>query len=406
MISSLEKNVGQNSESILSNAADQGLSCNYAVRGATVAKPWFIRRNKKLANRISVENLREHSPRIVLERQHSGSKTVERQLAVQFLSYDRSRAVCMNAGPWQCGEVDQPITVFVVGIATEDGVFFSGLNRRFLLGHMYPDTAQSAATEMSNICICTESTCANPTISPDSASNFIERLRLESDVDSSGVCTSNRLCSTQLFGSSDSSDDEGAYLSSNASTPPMSDAAEDEIFRGRTGPGKWHCYTAVFDGKNSTIRVDGLSEARLGSMQQSCGNGSLDGLTIGSDHRFHLSLCFGDGSEGEGEGAISELAIFKGRLPIEDILSVECYLMNKHGIRKADEKVWTEDEMRRRIHALILQPPPWPKEGAPIPLRLAAQHPSVAWFKVNPVTGNQIAVKRIGCRSTAQSSDW
>jgi hypothetical protein len=49
----------------------------------------------------------------------------QRQLAVQFLSYDRSRAVCMNTGTWKCGEdVDQPITVFLVGTATEDGVFF------------------------------------------------------------------------------------------------------------------------------------------------------------------------------------------------------------------------------------------------------------------------------------------
>jgi hypothetical protein len=32
----------------------------------------------------------------------------------------------MNTGKWKCGEVDQPITVFLVGIAAEDGVFFLG----------------------------------------------------------------------------------------------------------------------------------------------------------------------------------------------------------------------------------------------------------------------------------------
>lgn len=398
--------MGQKSKSFHSDTAYTAIDCSYAVRGATVARPWIVRRSRKLANRISIDNLREYSPRIVeLERQHSDSATAQRQLAVQFLSYDQSRAVCMNTGIWKCGEVDQPVTIFLVGIATEDGVFFSGLNRRFLLGHTYPDTAQCIDTERSNVCISTESSVPTSTTNTGSASKFIESLRLDSDLDSRGVCAPETLCTSQFFGS-DSSDDEGEYLSSNASTPPMSDAAEDEIFRGRTGPGKWHCYTAIFDGKDSIIRVDGFSESPSESNQQSCGNGSLDGLTIGSDHRFHLSLCFGDGSEGEGEGAISELAIFKGRLPIDDIITIESYLMNKHGISMADEIICAEEELRRKIHALITQPPPWPKEGAQTPLRLAAQHPSVAWVKVNPVTGNQIAVKRIGCKSTALSSDW
>lgn len=396
---------GMNSSNEDANTLDQTVDCNYAVRGAAVAKPRHSgRRPRKSTNGMSIEIPHENCPRVVLERQHSATKALERHLAVQFLSHDRSRAVCMNTGPWKCGEVDQPVTAFLVGIATEDGVFFSGLSRRFSLGHLYPDIARNGEIESSNICISTETMCIPPT-SPNSASQYVERLRLASDLDNSaGVCASDGICSTQLF-CSDSSD-EGAYLSSNASTSPMSDAVEDEIFRGRTGPGMWHCYTAVFDGKNSMIRVDGLSESLGGSRQHSCGNGVLDGLTIGSDHKFHLSLCFGDGSDGEGEGAISELAIFKGRLPIEDILSIEKHLMNKHGISKASEKSWAEDEMRRKVHALITQPSPWTDGGPPIPLRFAAQHPLVAWFKTNSVTGNQIAIKRIGCRSTAQSSDW
>jgi hypothetical protein len=127
MISSVEKKIGQSSKSFNSDtSAYPGLDCSYAVRGAAVAQPWIVRRSRKLANRISIENLREYSPRIVLERQHSDSEPAQRQLAVQFLSYDRSRAVCMNTGKWKCGEVDQPITVFLVGIAAEDGVFFLG----------------------------------------------------------------------------------------------------------------------------------------------------------------------------------------------------------------------------------------------------------------------------------------
>ena len=33
----------------------------------------------------------------------------------------------------------------------------------------------------------------------------------------------------------------------------------------------------------------------------------LDGLTIGSDHVFDMSLCFGEGSDGEGVGSIAEI---------------------------------------------------------------------------------------------------
>ena len=40
----------------------------------------------------------------------------------------------------------------------------------------------------------------------------------------------------------------------------------------------------------------------------------MDGLTLGSDHCFGISLCCGQGSPGEGEGAISEVAVFSGRL--------------------------------------------------------------------------------------------
>lgn len=53
------------------------------------------------------------------------------------------------------------------------------------------------------------------------------------------------------------------------------------------------------------------------------GSGILDGLSIGSDHQFDMSLCCGE-IEGEcGQGAISELVVFKGRLDDADIQQIE-----------------------------------------------------------------------------------
>ena len=58
---------------------------------------------------------------------------------VQFLNWDSSSAVRMRTSEFLCGPVPQPVTVFVVGIASEDGCFVSGLRGRFEIGHMYPD---------------------------------------------------------------------------------------------------------------------------------------------------------------------------------------------------------------------------------------------------------------------------
>lgn len=88
------------------------------------------------------------------------------------------------------------------------------------------------------------------------------------------------------------------------------DPSEDRIRRGTTGPGLWHCYTAVFDGDRSVVRVDGAEEPRTTRETAGLPDGSgpdsleeagtrvgdvpLDGLTIGSDHLFNESLCYGE----------------------------------------------------------------------------------------------------------------
>lgn len=206
------------------------------------------------------------------------------------------------------------------------------------------------------------------------------------------------------------------------------------------GPGLWHCYVAVFDGQSSFIRVDGEEEPQTTSQHEGSqsshadhpsnasklvGSGVLDGLTIGSDHHFDMSLCYGE-IEGEcGQGAISELAVFKCRMDLSDIIELETYLMNKHGIASAQKQKdfisnnnesrnkpirignrWEEDEWRRQAHALISQRPPWDLIGNPVPLRVAANHNTVAWQRVDEITGRPMRVSRIGHKTGNGSSDW
>jgi len=219
------------------------------------------------------------------------------------------------------------------------------------------------------------------------------------------------------------------------------DPSEDRIRRGTTGPGLWHCYTAVFDGDRSVVRVDGAEEPRTTRETAGLPDGSgpdsleeagtrvgdvpLDGLTIGSDHLFNESLCYGM-IEGEcGEGSISELAVFRGRLGPSDLERVESHLMGRHGILTAAGRSdrlrqsagdslaggtdcgLREDDWTRQANALIVQRRPWRLVSDPrVPLRVAANHPSVSWRRRSGITGDEVRVARIGARSSNGSSDW
>ena len=220
------------------------------------------------------------------------------------------------------------------------------------------------------------------------------------------------------------------------------DPSEDRIHRGTTGPGLWHCYVAVFDGLSSFIRVDGEEEpqqkvqsndSEIGiddpdspsNSGRYVGSGTLDGLTLGSDHLFDMSLCYGE-IDGEcGQGAISELAVFKGRMDLSDITMLESYLMKKHGIPSVKWRSefissqnksrlqpirignqWEEDEWKRQANALISQRPPWDLVGDPVPLRVAANHHTVAWQRADCITGTPLRVSRIGHKLGNGSSDW
>lgn len=359
-----------------------------------------------------------------------------RQRAIQFLNSDRSQAIKLTTPPFECGPIHGPITVFIIGITTEDGCFLSGRSSRFEFGHMYPLCARDIQIDMSPIAIatgkrdknemrnCTKHDARSPTATPSTFSG-----------DDNDSTESERLRCLCKFDSGDPF---------NPKDLSVDDPTEDCIHRGTTGPGLWHCYTAVFDGKDSLIRVDGCNEPKRtrehygfassyeedGDADSSAnssrfvGSGALDGLTIGSDHQFDMSLCYGE-IEGQcGEGAIAELAVFKGRMDNIDIIKLEKNLMKKHGILSVEEMKefvagenstrmkplnidcpMKEDEWRRQVHALIEHR--WPADSEEsMPLRVAANHHSVAWRRTNEITGSPIMIQRIGTKHGNGSSDW
>ena len=401
----------------------------------------LLKQRKRERKRV----MRERLPRIITSTREKSPSYLElgedfqhgfdgrggrRQRSIQFLNADGDHAVRLRTTPFECGSVRSPVTVFCVAIATEDGCFFSGLRNRFELGHLYPYNPRDALVDMSPICLVTnqreDSAGQQTQVVLSKAGNAGGTGALLSG--SEGRKYFDDSCHSSIpshnMDSDDSSDDscddskssEGEKCSCRfCSTRINADECDDEpdeniISRGLLGPGTWHCYVAVFDGESSTIRVDGITEPQTET--DVCiprNTPGLDGLTIGSDHVFDMSLCYGGGDEGEGEGAISELAVFKGRLPLEDIQRMEKYLMKKHGISPCDDphERWQEDEWRRQSYALIAQPPPYRVRGEPVPLRVAANHRSVAWHRSCEVTGKEIAVSRIGCRAyAAGSSDW
>jgi len=361
-----------------------------------------------------------------------------RQRGLQFLNSSGSHAVCMTTPFFGCGPIPEPLTIFCVGIATEDGCFLSGLFRRFEIGHLYPNNEAAEATEQSAICIAAESWEEENLAATRSESVESLPYKFSSD-DSSfessrGGHTSTDIikCNCVFKGVNDKldlmydddnnhhgHDDDGENSEDNA-------GRNIRISRGRFGPGTWHCYTAIVDGQESEIRVDGISEPVAMDVKDA-GNfrrAMLDGLTIGSDHCFGMSLCCGFGSGGgEGEGAISEIAVFAGRLDLADVKAIEQQLMEQHAIPPVEttsrrDEMWEEYRLVREGQALFATNPQGVKEigvngegeGAVeprgIPLRYMARHRLVAWHQRNPVTGLPLNLTKIGCRPGADSTDW
>jgi hypothetical protein len=460
-----------------------------AVRGATLARPdGYCCCMDIPSDNLKGEGhqlLRQAVPRVLLR-----SSTCQAK-AVQFLNSTMAHAVCMVTPPFPAPQT-MPITVLLVGIATEDGCFVAGLRRRSLeLGHLYPRTSSESDAAWS--AVCAASTClpqqcrwgenggpCDDAMTRHSASSLPYGFSSSDDgidsgstsrdddddednnnvgengtSDKAGGCggdgsrpsssqDGNRRCSCPFAAVSgkfddratdygDDGDDENDEKDDDASESRRNEVTT--IHRGVTGPGQWRQYTAIFDGaEGSLIRVDGIPEPmdvqepkpmELSS-RQSHGRQPvsvptqpvLDGLTIGSDHCFGMSLCCGYGSGGEGQGAIAELVILKGRLDEADLEALESHLMRKHGIsfpmRASAEDRHRDAEWTRQSHLLYNRSisaaarnrvgtsrPEAPSSG--VPLRIMARHPSVAWHQIHPVTGTELRTNKIGNRP---NEDW
>ena len=431
----------------------------------------LLRKNKQYRNneRKRLRKIRKQKMKLLLPRMVLSNKVKSpylkngetppkgrRRRCLQFLNADGMYAVRMKTAPFDCGPVQTPITIICIGIATEDGCFVSGLEKRLELGHMYPQNMRDELIDMSPVCIASNASEDVDDDVNELISDSVKPGWLDHTFDKFYTCQDSESSNCELdethslpfecsctFGNNHSSSSEIGNHGTNDDN-----VQEENITRGQLGPGDWHCYTAVFDEHNSVIRIDGIEEPQITKHDETVWTRKkvtpkrgafLDGLTIGSDHNFNMSLCFGEGSDDEGEGSIAELVVFKGILNPSDLEQLEQYLMNKHGIpistntphmetnniqlcetnqHRIDpmseneiEKVhlfnrWKEDDWKRQAHALMTQPPFYELEDCRVPLRLLSKHRSVAWDRVSNVTGKSIKVSRIGSKNSNGSSDW
>lgn len=427
----------------------------YAVRGATLARPegyclcWeedgpsFIATPKGNSNENSSPDARKGRERVeLMKRRRRKRREIQREVlpkvlnsapknndgrpqlgveqpCVQFLNLDSSHAVRLFTPPFKPSPVPAPITVFCVGIATEDGCFMSGLRRRFEMGHLYPETQRDDVIERSPICLCTDARGGTGLESSDKSTKFGGDSANGDDKDHS-YNSDDSSCDMSLEAvSGDPGFKCACFFSGLGDGDECGDNEENEdvapvgqLCRGGLGPGTWHCYVGIFDGVESSIRIDGEAESVRCNFPMSLGIPVLDGLTIGADHTFDMSLCFGQGSEGEGEGAIAELGVFKGRLALEDIKVLEHGFMSRYGIPSSTVPEYEraeENRHHRMAHAMLTHAPAhqlFENNTRRIPLRYMTKHRIVAWRQTNPVTGERVRVQRIGSKLGDSSSDF
>lgn len=392
----------------------------FAVRGVTVARPEsFCLCTDRVTggggrgdHATRVERLRDRKElrRSVLPRVVKRGNDVDGTgppLVMQFLNVDKASAVTMLTPALACGTLREPFTVFLVGIATEDGCFLSGLRRRFELGHLYPKDQLAEITDSSAVCLFTEDSSPSlPAAEADSGHEDKDPKQGIEDEEENDDAMSDDIWDD---------DDDEEFRDGSGCTCVFEGATEklmvledhDEergrLVRGVLGPGAWHCYTFVVDGVHSVIRVDGLEEPMEVHQPRDL-PALLDGITLGSDHCFGTSLCCGQGSPGEGEGAIAEVALFKGRLDEQDIVTLESHLMKKHAIPPQNAEPWMDDDLHRQARAmfqLVANP-----RGNRVPLKYFAKSPNVAWKVYHPVTHHLIKKDRIGARNDETSSTF
>jgi len=409
-----------------------------SVRGATYARPeaycpcWDA--NSPSSNEFEKYSIRK---RILHHRQQWLPRAIQsspfknpmqplqrgqQQPSIQLLNASGSSAVRLLTPPFDCGPLAGPITLFCVAIATEDGCFLSGLTSKCEFGHLYPQTEAEHLIDRSPICVAmdgiSDSTSSkncrieeeedDDDSSEDEDGSIEVKSRNEKRAAGSGfdcACCFNLKC--EQCDDELEAEEEDREVEEEESPP-------NYLYKGQRGPGEWHCYVAIIDGEDSTIRINGAAETMSHYQNKNVSSEKeelvlLDGVTIGSDTSFDMSLCYGDGSMGEGDGAISELIVFQGRLPEKDIEALEQHLMKKHGIPSTVGTQYflqQEDDWRRCSRALIEQAAPYRMRTDGIPLHAAANDHSVAWERTCKVTGEKIPVGRIGSRLSSGSSDW
>lgn len=364
---------------------------------------------------------------------------------VQFLNASKYHAVCMITPMFACGPITEPVTIICVAIATEDGCFLSGLQHRFEVGHMYPEDELTEIVERSALCIGTEDWIHDENSGPlitkelyddEMNGNFQAEDEQSSRLSASRDDTSDaREDSTRSYGDGSSEEDEGDENENDKKRrmnrckcvyrnvgSKLDEYDDDEnytkrsLHRGRFAPGSWHCYTAIVDGNHSELRVDGMKEELEHHKFSEIRNGRpmLDGLTLGSDHCFGISLCCGQHMERGGDGAIAEVAVFKGRLPVEDLERLEAQMMREHQIDKpiSAQAALEENKCLKKAEILYLWPPPSSSEtpqteaAVPLPLHYMTRHRNVSWKQYDPVSGDEVRLSRIGARNAGSSSDW
>ena len=341
----------------------------------------------------------------VIHRHHHHKNNNNLPPVVQFLNVDKSSAVTLMTPALACGTLREPFTIFLVGIATEDGCFLSGLKHRFEIGHMYPKDQLAEVTESSALCLFTEDWSENNN-NNSNAEAAKEAAEGRDDVDmqdaesypdddiwiADDMSRGSAKCTCVFEG-----------VTEKLAVLEDQDVTEGRLMRGALGPGLWHCYTIVVNGQNTKFRIDGREEPTFVHGRTEA-TAFLDGLTLGSDHLFGMSLCSGQGSAGEGEGAIAELAIFHGLMDTRDIQTMEKHLMEKHAIPCPAKAPWKDDDFYRQASAMFqLTGNP---RGNRVPLRYFTRSPNVAWKLSNPVSNEPIKRQRIGARYDDSSSDW
>ena len=189
---------------------------------------------------------------------------------VRFLSAEESHATRLITPFFACGGIEGPVTMFLVVHSDEEGCWVSGRNSRYEVGHRF--------------------TCHGDAHTVTLVGNRHGVSSSEEDDDDDYDPPFQCLC---LFQSDDPY--RAKHLSEDA-------PSEDRIFRGCLTPAERpnvSCYCAVFDGKESMIRVNAKEEtqrriSRVSDLSHEIrydpdrnglmvGSGLLNGLSLGAE---------------------------------------------------------------------------------------------------------------------------